>query len=167
MNSKSTCIAFLLILIARRYSGAGREKEPPNAAHARSAHAGLCRGEGTARRRRSAARTPTATSSSARRTIRAPEMTAQDGVPQGTIFNFTMNSADSKIYPGIARDAGTFGTPDPNDPAKLDRHHQPSGALHAQGRGLRAQAIRARHRRAVHRRRRRPRHSCCSRRSTT
>jgi enterochelin esterase-like enzyme len=49
----------------------------------------------------------------------APEMTAQDGVPQGTIYNFTMESADSKIYPGIARDPGTFGTPDPNDPAKL------------------------------------------------
>ena len=30
-----------------------------------------------------------------------------------------MSSADSKIYPGIARDPGTFGTPDPNDPAKL------------------------------------------------
>ena len=30
-----------------------------------------------------------------------------------------MSSADSKIYPGIARDAGTFGTPDPTDPAKL------------------------------------------------
>jgi enterochelin esterase-like enzyme len=38
---------------------------------------------------------------------------------KGTIFNLTMNSADSKIYPGIARDPGTFGTPDPNDPAKL------------------------------------------------
>jgi enterochelin esterase-like enzyme len=49
----------------------------------------------------------------------APEMTVQDGVPQGTVFNLTMSSADSKIYPGIARDAGTFGTPDPNDPAKL------------------------------------------------
>jgi enterochelin esterase-like enzyme len=49
----------------------------------------------------------------------APEMTAQDGVPQGTITEFTMSSADSKIYPCIARDAGTFGTPDPNDPAKL------------------------------------------------
>ena len=32
---------------------------------------------------------------------------------------FTMSSADSKLYPGIARDADTFGTPDPNDPAKL------------------------------------------------
>jgi iron(III)-enterobactin esterase len=49
----------------------------------------------------------------------APEMTVKEGVPQGTIYNFTMSSADSKIYPGIARDAGTFGTPDPSDAAKL------------------------------------------------
>ena len=49
----------------------------------------------------------------------APEMTVQEGVPQGTVYNFTMSSADSKIYPGIAREQGTFGTPDPNDPAKL------------------------------------------------
>jgi iron(III)-enterobactin esterase len=49
----------------------------------------------------------------------APEMTVQDGVPQGTIIEFTMSSADSKIYPGIAREPNTFGTPDPNDPAKL------------------------------------------------
>jgi enterochelin esterase family protein len=34
----------------------------------------------------------------------APEMTVKDGVPQGTVYNFTMESADSKIYPGIARD---------------------------------------------------------------
>jgi enterochelin esterase family protein len=50
---------------------------------------------------------------------RAPEMTVQDSVPHRTIHEFTMNSADSKIYPGIARDQGTFGTPDPDDPAKL------------------------------------------------
>jgi len=43
----------------------------------------------------------------------------QAGVPQGTIFEFTMSSADSKIYPGIAREPGTFGNPDPADPAKL------------------------------------------------
>jgi len=49
----------------------------------------------------------------------APEMMVQDGVPQGTISTFTMNSADSRIYPGIARDPGTFGTVDPGDPAKL------------------------------------------------
>jgi len=30
-----------------------------------------------------------------------------------------MESADSKIYPGIAREPNTFGTADPNDPAKL------------------------------------------------
>ena len=50
----------------------------------------------------------------------APEMTVQPGVPQGTIHNFEMSSADSKIYPGIRREQGTFGTPDPNNPAKLD-----------------------------------------------
>ena len=50
----------------------------------------------------------------------APEMTVQDGVPQGTVHTFKMSSADSKIYPGIARDKGTFGTPDPANPAKLD-----------------------------------------------
>jgi iron(III)-enterobactin esterase len=49
----------------------------------------------------------------------APEMTVQEGVPQGTVSTFTMESADSKIYPGIAREPGTFGTPDPADPAKL------------------------------------------------
>jgi enterochelin esterase-like enzyme len=50
----------------------------------------------------------------------APEMTVQPGVPQGTVHNFTMESKDSKIYPGIRREQGTFGTPDPNNPAKLD-----------------------------------------------
>jgi hypothetical protein len=49
----------------------------------------------------------------------APEMSAQPGVPQGTLFNLTMSSADSKIYPGIARDPKTFGVPDPSDPSKL------------------------------------------------
>src|SRR5256885_365630 len=49
----------------------------------------------------------------------APEMTVRDGVAQGTIVNLTMSSADSKIYPGIAREQGTFGTVDPTDPAKL------------------------------------------------
>jgi iron(III)-enterobactin esterase len=49
----------------------------------------------------------------------APEMTAQEGVPQGRICTLTMSSADSTIYPGIARDAGTFGVVDPVDPAKL------------------------------------------------
>jgi iron(III)-enterobactin esterase len=48
----------------------------------------------------------------------APEMTAQD-LTHGSIVEFTMSSADSKYYPGIARDKGTFGTTTPNDQAKL------------------------------------------------
>jgi enterochelin esterase-like enzyme len=50
---------------------------------------------------------------------RAAEMSVRDGVPRGTVIEFTMKSTDSKIYPGIARDAGTFGTADPTDPAKM------------------------------------------------
>jgi enterochelin esterase family protein len=49
----------------------------------------------------------------------APEMKAQEGVPKGDVFNFTMESTDSKIYPGIARDANTKGEADPADPAKM------------------------------------------------
>jgi iron(III)-enterobactin esterase len=48
----------------------------------------------------------------------APEMTAQE-LTHGAVVEFTMNSVDSKYYPGIAREKGAFGTPDPNDPAKL------------------------------------------------
>jgi enterochelin esterase-like enzyme len=51
--------------------------------------------------------------------VPAPETQPTEGVPAGTVCNLTMSSSDSKIYPGIARDADTFGTPDPNDPAKL------------------------------------------------
>jgi len=46
-------------------------------------------------------------------------MTVKEDVPHGTVYNFTMSSADSKIYPGIAREQGTFGTADPANPAKL------------------------------------------------
>ena len=49
----------------------------------------------------------------------APEITAQEGVPHGTVFSFIMESTSSKIYPGIARDANTFGKADPSDPAKM------------------------------------------------
>ena len=48
----------------------------------------------------------------------APEMLDRDGVPHGTVYEFTGNSADSKIYPGIAREADTWVTVDPADPAK-------------------------------------------------
>src|SRR5438477_6989759 len=47
----------------------------------------------------------------------APEMTVKEDVPHGTVYDFTMQSTDSKIYPGIAREPGTFGKADPNDPA--------------------------------------------------
>jgi enterochelin esterase-like enzyme len=49
----------------------------------------------------------------------APEMTPTAGTPHGTISSFTMKSADSKLYPGIARDPWTYGTADPSDPAKM------------------------------------------------
>jgi len=48
-----------------------------------------------------------------------PEMTVQEGVPQGEVFTFTMESSGSKFYPGIAREPDTFATPDPTDPTKL------------------------------------------------
>jgi len=50
---------------------------------------------------------------------RAPEYTAQPGVRKGNIYQFTMNSTDSKIYPGIDRDPDTYGTVDPNNPYTL------------------------------------------------
>jgi len=49
----------------------------------------------------------------------APESMMQANVPQGTVYRFTIDSRDSKIYPGIAREPNTFGTPDPTNPAKL------------------------------------------------
>ena len=49
----------------------------------------------------------------------ASELSANDDALQGTVVEFTISSTDSKIFPGIAREANTFGTPDPADPAKL------------------------------------------------
>ncbi len=49
----------------------------------------------------------------------APEMTVHEDVPQGTVYDFTMESMESKIYPGIAREPNTFGRGDPDDPAKM------------------------------------------------
>jgi iron(III)-enterobactin esterase len=43
----------------------------------------------------------------------APDMAVKEGAPQGTVYEFTMESTDSKTYPGIARDPGGFGPPDP------------------------------------------------------
>ena len=49
----------------------------------------------------------------------APEMAVQEGVPQGEVFTFTMESSDSKFYPGIAREPNTYGKADPDDHAKM------------------------------------------------
>ncbi len=42
-----------------------------------------------------------------------------DNGPQGLVRELEFKSSDSKIYPGIAREPGTFGKSDPNDPANL------------------------------------------------
>ena len=87
----------------------------------------------------------------------APEMAVQEGVPQGD---------DLQLHHGIGRQqdlsrhrarARHVWHGRPNDPAKLDRHHQPPRSLHPPRGGLCPQAVRPRHRRAVHRRRRRTR----------
>jgi enterochelin esterase family protein len=49
----------------------------------------------------------------------APEMDTHEGVPQGPVSEFTMNSSESKIYPGIAREANTFGSADPAERSKM------------------------------------------------
>jgi enterochelin esterase family protein len=48
----------------------------------------------------------------------APEMSSQDHPLQGKVYEFTMSSADSKLYPGIEREPGTAVQPDPSDPLK-------------------------------------------------
>jgi iron(III)-enterobactin esterase len=48
----------------------------------------------------------------------AIDVTVQAGVPEGAVHTFTMNSSDSKIYPGIARAEGTRPMVDPKDPGK-------------------------------------------------
>ena len=51
----------------------------------------------------------------------AAEMAPKDGVPQGTVYTFDMESKDSRIYPGIAREqgAGRGMQPDPDHPGML------------------------------------------------
>jgi iron(III)-enterobactin esterase len=57
--------------------------------------------------------------------VPSPELTVKEGVPQGRIQQFSMDSADSKFYPGIDRKA--FGTVDPNNPKTLivETHPKP------------------------------------------
>jgi iron(III)-enterobactin esterase len=49
----------------------------------------------------------------------APEMVPNEGVSKGDVFEFTMESKDSKIYSGIAREPNTFAVPDPANPNKV------------------------------------------------
>jgi enterochelin esterase family protein len=56
----------------------------------------------------------------------APEMSVQEGVPQGDVYNFTMESTDSKFYPGIARAPRTQAPPDPADPTRMQISSHPA-----------------------------------------
>lgn len=49
----------------------------------------------------------------------SPDVAADGEIVNGTVVEFTMNSGESKFYPGITREPNTFGTPDPKNPAKL------------------------------------------------
>lgn len=49
----------------------------------------------------------------------APELAEAEPVLRGTVSTFTLSSADSRYYPGIAREPGTFGTPDPENRDRL------------------------------------------------
>jgi enterochelin esterase-like enzyme len=49
--------------------------------------------------------------------VPAPELTVVPGVPKGKVQQFSLESTNSKFYPGIARKA--FGTVDPGNPKTL------------------------------------------------
>lgn len=57
--------------------------------------------------------------------VPAPELSVTPDVSQGKVKQFSMDSADSKFYPGIGRNV--FGTVDPNNPKTLlvDTHPAP------------------------------------------
>ena len=48
----------------------------------------------------------------------APEMAAQENVPEGTVYNFTMESTDSKFYSGVARDTNPAPQATPPTPGR-------------------------------------------------
>ena len=50
--------------------------------------------------------------------VPAPEATNHPGQPFGKVYTFLMNSADSRFYPGIAREPHTSVRSDPADPAR-------------------------------------------------
>ena len=84
----------------------------------RSPCAGICRGEGAARWGDSPGEGGWELHHWGDAQSRAGDG-GRPGCAAGDGGEFTMSSADSKIYPGIARDADTFGTADPTDPTKM------------------------------------------------
>jgi enterochelin esterase-like enzyme len=57
----------------------------------------------------------------------APETAVQEGVPQGAVYNFTMESKDSKFYPGIAKEPNPpdYVPPPPGAPRIVNSHPAP------------------------------------------
>jgi len=49
----------------------------------------------------------------------AAELAVPDAALQGTVYSFSLSSSDSRAFPGVARDPGTFGSPDPTEPRRL------------------------------------------------
>ena len=82
---------------------------------------------------------------------RPAESTAHEDVPQGTIFNLKMESADSKIYPGIAREQGHFRHARSERSVEARRHDKPFRSVHEKGHRLCPQAVRSGYSGAVHR----------------
>ena len=56
----------------------------------------------------------------------APEMAVKEGVPQGEVYTFDMQSTDSKTYPGIAREQGAFGRGNPSTPGRMEVSSHPA-----------------------------------------
>ena len=58
--------------------------------------------------------------------VRAPELTAVEGVPKGMVQKFTMKSEDSKFYPGITRVPPDGSTPvRPANPGDIKLYPKP------------------------------------------
>ena len=49
----------------------------------------------------------------------APELVKKETGLKGSVRTFTLSSSLSRFYPGVMREAETFGVPDPGNPAKL------------------------------------------------
>ena len=90
-------------------------------AGARSERTGICEGDGTGGRDNSSVEQGRELYYRAPAHNRAPELEVHENVPHGTLHEFIMSSADSRFYPGIARDA-----PDPKDPTNVVNTSHPA-----------------------------------------